>query len=96
MMERARWRKGDELGNIFEKDDGGLNWSHGTEDGRDQLDGPENQLGGRKNRQVSIWMSEQRVKVDALLGTGYGRSSHVGCWVCEDEMTSSDLCALRV
>lgn len=34
-MERARWQEGDELGNIFEKDDGGHNWSHGSEDGGD-------------------------------------------------------------
>lgn len=41
------------------RDSGGLDYSHGSEDGGDWVDEPENQLGERINRQI-----------DAQLGTG--------------------------
>lgn len=42
------------------RDSGGLDYGHGSEDGGHWVDGPENQLGGRINRQVINWIFEER------------------------------------
>lgn len=57
------------------RDSGGLDYGNGSEDGGHWVDGPENQLGGRINRQVINWMFEER-KSKLMPSWEWGRIHH--------------------
>jgi len=79
------------------RDGGGLDSSHGSEDGEDWVDGSENHLGGRINRQAITWMFEEREsKLMPSWELGRIHPLMQGVWFCGDKITNSDMCACRV